>query len=268
MPFRFSELARRGKSFGGGGDGGGGASNAAEINVPSSPSRPVTAASYDFRPSGPLPPPPPPPPPPGAKALDRNDSLTSVSICYDNGTGRLHDSFVQQQDLPPHVRTTEQLAEFIRNRSHSDEYRDEAGGNPFSSSPPSPFPCSRVWSSSHYSTDSTPAGAGAASPFYRHASDAYERLRPATASSGTSTTTTKAAAHPVVVAGVRHRYVAQPAVVRVLPGSTRAHAYQGFWLGRGTMRKTEAETKGSTKSWRAKKEGKDKHAASSSWFDD
>ncbi|KIW89361.1 uncharacterized protein Z519_10215 [Cladophialophora bantiana CBS 173.52] len=266
MPFRFSELARRGKSFGGGGGvGGGGGFKAADINAPS-PSRPVTAASYDFRPNGP------PPAPPGAKVLNRNDSLASASICYDNGTGRLHDSFVQQQGLPPHVRTTEQLAEFIRNRSHSDAYRDEAGGNPFSSAPLSPLPCSRVWSSSHYSTDSSPAGAGAASPFYRQASDAYERLRPATATasvySGTATATTKGAAHPVVVAGIRHRYVARPAVVRVLPGSTRAHEYQGFWLARGTMRKTEAETKGSTKSWRRKKEGKDKHAQSSSWFDD
>ncbi|OAP65385.1 hypothetical protein AYL99_01357 [Fonsecaea erecta] len=259
MPFNFSNLAKRGKS---------GASKTnnnkhvfeaakatpppryapAPFTPPSSPSpssvysRPVTATSFDFWPSGPRgprpsPPPPPPAPPMARTVPDRGDAATPASFSYDNGTGRLHASLVREQGLPPHVRTTEQLADFIKSRQGA-----------LSNAPPSSS-ILRVpqTPSCHYSSSATRT-------FYHPPSStgSYERIR--------------------FVAGIRHRYGGAPPVSRILPGATRAHKYEGFWLRRGTTRKADAERQqkrgGSKKSSSSSFSNKDNHVETSGWYDD
>ncbi|KIY03115.1 uncharacterized protein Z520_01582 [Fonsecaea multimorphosa CBS 102226] len=179
-------------------------------------------------------PPPPPPPLPSMMMAplpepDRDAPATPASICYDNGTGRLHASLVQERGLPPYVQTTEQLAAFIKSQSRGQQQQhrdDQLSGSP--NAPPSSFsPVGR--SASVYSSS-------ARGTFYHHSSGSYERLlRPAPVA---------AVADPFMVAAMRHRYGARPAVARILPGATRTHEYQGFWLRRGTTHRTESDKRG------------------------
>ncbi|KAH0845781.1 hypothetical protein FOPE_12166 [Fonsecaea pedrosoi] len=167
----------------------------------------------------------------GPRRPDRTDTPAPASIYYDNGTGVLHADFVRDQSLPPHVRTTAQLAEFIRTREDSSSGLEDGGAAP----PPASFfstsssSCYSSHSSSSSSNSNPPSPSQSTGPMYHHApvSRSHERIR---------VTAAAAAAAGILM---RHHHVARPTVrVRVLPGATRTHRYQGFWLRRGTMRKT------------------------------
>ncbi|OAG34736.1 hypothetical protein AYO21_11084 [Fonsecaea monophora] len=251
MPFRFSELAKRGKSV---------SKSGAFEEEEEVAARPMTTArssyaysdyvseyindytseyAYDVRDSKPksnssglpqsavsqrV----------GPRRPDRTDTPAPASIYYDNGTGVLHANFVRDQSLPPHVRTTAQLAEFIRTREDSSSGLEDRGVAPppasfFSTSSSSCY-SSHSSSSSSSSNSNPPSPSQSTGPMYHHApvSRSHERIR-----------VTAAAAAAAAGILMRHHHVARPTVrVRVLPGATRTHRYQGFWLRRGTMRKT------------------------------
>ncbi|OAL22171.1 hypothetical protein AYO20_11212 [Fonsecaea nubica] len=255
MPFRFSELAKRGKSVSKSGAFGEGEEEATAR--PITPARSsygysdyVSEYTYDVGESKsksnssglPL------PAPPsaasqrgGPRRPDWTDTPAPASIYYDNGTGVLHANFVRDQSLPPHVRTTAQLAEFIRTRKDSSSGLEEGGAAPppasfFSTSSSSCY-SSHSSSSSSSSNSNPPSPSQSTGPMYHHApaSRSCERIR-----------VTAAAAAGILM---RYHHVARPIVrVRVLPGATRTHRYQGFWLRRGTMRKSNnAETESGKK---------------------
>ncbi|KIX00987.1 uncharacterized protein Z518_10053 [Rhinocladiella mackenziei CBS 650.93] len=199
-----------------------------------------TAGSYAF--SSAWPPPPPPPFPP-----NREDSPTPASFVYDNGTGRLDPGLVRDQGLPPHVKTTEQFATFIKSRNSRGDR--------------SPV------SSSHYSMDSPVS----AIPPYRSIhrpnivqSGSFEFSRPSRHNARTEQNST--------MFGARRKYDARP-VFCILPGTTRKHKYEGFWLGRATMRKIPTEAVKDRKRWVGKQreggnnENKDV-VETSGWYDD
>ncbi|KIW75260.1 hypothetical protein Z517_12034 [Fonsecaea pedrosoi CBS 271.37] len=263
MPFRFSELAKRGKSV---------SNSGAFEEEEEATARPMTTArssyaysdyvsedlndytseyAYDVRDSklksnsSGL--------PQSAVSLrvgprrpDRTDTPAPASIYYDNGTGVLHANFVRDQGLPPHVRTTAQLAEFIRMREDSSNGLEDGGAAPpasfFSTSSSS---CYSSHSSSSSSNSNPPSPSQSTGPMYHHgpASRSHERIR---------VTAAAAAAAGILI---RHHHVARPIVrVRVLPGATRTYRYQGFWLRRGTMRKTNnSETESGKKEKGGKK---------------
>jgi hypothetical protein len=152
---------------------------------------------------------------------------------------------VREQGLPASVKTTDDLADFIRNRRLSQAH------------PSSPTAASRY----SYTIDSAATGlsrraSGRASLSSRHPRPSFQ-----------STRTTP---HPFV-AGLRNKY-ATPPVAHVLPGATRQHKYEGFWLARGTMRKTEADMKARSKWWKKTKEERPSsttgpYVETSGWYD-
>ncbi|KIV82130.1 hypothetical protein PV11_04259 [Exophiala sideris] len=196
-------------------------------------SRPGTADSFFV--------PPRPPPPPPAFLPDRSDNVTRASFAYDNGTGTLDAQLVRADGLPMHFKTTDQLAEFIRNRSSSSV------------------------SSSHYSTESTcysPARPEAHRVFSVQ-SNPYTLPRP-------DSHTVRAVSNPMI-AGISRRYVSAP-VVRVLPGATKKNEHQGYWMRKGTMRRLPVEGGKDSKVWWKKAKGdaeeERKYVETSGWYDD
>ncbi|KIW68943.1 hypothetical protein PV04_04854 [Phialophora macrospora] len=164
---------------------------------------------------------------------------------YDNGTGLLDPRLVREQGLPASVKTTDDLANFIRNRRPSQTY------------PASPTAASRY----SYIIDSAATGPYRSAP--ARASLSSQRPRP-------SFQSTRATSNPFV-AGLRNKY-ATPAVAYVLPGATRQHKYEGFWLAHGTMRKTEADMKDRKKWWKKAKEERPSssnapYVETSGWYD-
>ena len=195
MPFRFSEFNKRGKS--------GNPWTDAVDTV--GPSRPESANSYDFRHYSPGPPPLPPVP-------SHADTRTFAKISYDNGTGYLDPRLIQQKGLPPSIKTTDQLAEYLRRRNQGQKRAPSPG------------------SSSQHSQSTGPPSERLGVP---------QPLRTRNyAVRGPSGSTT--------ASGHRGRYEAS-VVARVLPGTTRKHPYEGFWLSRGTVKKPERNLK-----WRRK----------------
>lgn len=229
MHFRFSEYAKRGKSAN--------PFEGADCNNTGRP-RPSTANSYDFRSSYSMPPTPLPPPPPQHPWIpDREDTATPASFTYDNGTGILDPRLVRENDLPSDVRTAAQLAHFIK-------YRRPRKGEPEPANL-SPTACSRY----SYTITCPPSPAGPRRSSSTRVSAPREASR-----RPTRTYVIKAGANPAIVSGLRTKYAGAP-VGRILPGSTRKHEHQGFWLRRRTMRKVDADQK-DRKKGRAKSEQK------------
>ncbi|KAI1625552.1 hypothetical protein EDD37DRAFT_308367 [Exophiala viscosa] len=198
------------------------------------PSRPGTADSL-------FGPPRPPPPPPPISAPDRSDNATPASFAYDNGTGTLDPQLVQAEGLPMHFKTTDQLADFIRNRNSSSA------------------------SSSHYSTESncySPAQPQAQRVFSVQ-TNPYTLPRP-------DSHTVRAGSDPMM-AGIGRRYLSAP-VRRVLPGATKRNEHQGYWMRRGTMRRLPVEGGKDHKVWwkKAKVEAEEerRYVETSGWYDD
>ncbi|OCT52921.1 hypothetical protein CLCR_10782 [Cladophialophora carrionii] len=184
------------------------------------------------------------PPPLPRPAPSRNDGPL-LECHYDNGTGQLDPRLVREHGLPATVQTTDQLADFIKTR-----YQGQTNS----------------WSPSvalHYSfTPDSPAIG-----LYRRASGraslSSQHPRPSFQSTRTSS-------NPIV-AGLRNKY-ATPPVAYVLPGAARRHKYEGFWLARGTMRKTEADMKDRNKWWKKAKEERpassnSPYVETSGWYD-
>jgi len=161
--------------------------------------------SYDFRPS-PLQRAAPPPPPPLA-IPSRYENHTPA---YDNGTGRLDPSLVREHGLPLSVQTTEGLTNFIKHRSQERTSR------------PAPM---------------SPSTYGANSPMtpVRCSEDSWT---PSYTSSPPRRSFSTRVSNPAT-AGLRRRYGNAAPVGRLLPGSTRKHKHQGFWLRRRTVRDAE-----------------------------
>ncbi|EXJ60278.1 hypothetical protein A1O7_04430 [Cladophialophora yegresii CBS 114405] len=228
MTFRFSEFAKRGKS----------GNPWSEADNSTGPSRPMTANSYDFRPSPRQPSRSPPPPIAPRPAPSRNDTPL-LECSYDNGTGRLDPRLAREQGLPATIQTTDQLADFIKTR-----YQEQT----YSWSP-------SLASQYSYVPDSPATG------LYRRASRRGSRP---------SFQSTRTTSNPIV-AGLRNKY-ATPPVDCVLPGATRRHKYEGFWLARGTMRKTEADMKDRNKRWKKAREERPAssngpYVETSGWYD-
>lgn len=192
------------------------------------PSRPGTAHGFSIAPRV--------PPAPG-----RNNFPTPASFVYDNGTGMLDPQLLQAEGLPMHFKTTDQLAEFIRNR-------DSSSG-----------------SSSHYSTNSSVYSQ--AQPYaprtFSVQSNPYHLPRPASHS-------VRAMTNPMVT-GISRRYVVQP-VVHMLPGATKKHEFEGYWLRRGTLRQVSGEGGKNRKDRRQKAKGEAEqdrsYVETSGWYDD
>ncbi|KAJ4510723.1 hypothetical protein HRR81_004005 [Exophiala dermatitidis] len=179
-------------------------------------------------------------------SYDRTATATTASFVYDNGTGRLDPRLVQEQGLPSCVKTTDQLAAYLRLHGHAEW---------------SPV------SSSHYSTDFTV-------PSRSHSlHHTKQSLR------GPPTNITPSYAYyggvssNALIAGLSRRFVA-PTIVHTLPGTTRKHEKEGYWLARGTLRRVPAERSSRTGKgrWKKSKEaaidsGK-KFVETSGWYDD
>lgn len=223
MPLRLSELLRNGRS------------HVQYDNDERTPSRPVTVGSHTFSPtrSSALRPPRP----------NRDETATLASLSYDNGTGRLDPQLIEDQGFPHQVKTTAQLADFIRSRS-----QDE------------PFPDS---SSSRYSTDSQ-------LPVIFPPRESSLPSKSFDLQSQISHHTAKMPFNPTVV-GMRNRYGNVRPVVRILPGTQRKHQYEGYWLRRNTMRKEPVEVEEKSRiHWWSKKETvtQDSYVETSGWYDD
>ncbi len=158
------------------------------------------------------------------------------SLEYDNGTGTLGPSFIHDQGWAAHVRTTEQIADFIRWRNQVD-----------TTTPTSP---------SIYSTHSSfefPSDA-----HYQHRTSNVRQI----ASNNLPRQHARAPPHPhhmgathtdPMSAGIGRRYRGVKPVTAVLPGATRQNQYEGFRLSRGTMRNVPAEAEaGNRKRWWSK----------------
>ncbi|KIW43437.1 hypothetical protein, variant [Exophiala oligosperma] len=216
-----------------------------------SPPRPDTADSSFPRPR--------PRPAPGTLP-DRYATGSPVSFTYDNGYGRIESQLIQEQHLPSNIKTTEQLVEFIRARDQDNNRVSSA--------------------SSHYSTESTFVSSVTPndSRSYSIQGNPYEMLRPAPQNSRVAPSSfasprpgpqaSRVVSNPLLT-GFSRRYVSAP-VLRVLPGTTRKHEYQGYWLAKGTMRRLEIlKTKtGKHKERKTKSVGQDHYAETSGWYDD
>jgi hypothetical protein len=165
-----------------------------------------------------------------------------VSIVYDNGTGLLDPRLVQDHGLPATVQTTDQLAEFLRHR------------NPAHLQVPSPTEASQ------YSDSEDLLYAGHSHSSFEHPSLHRQQFRYTTYTMPTS------------VAGYRGRS-ASPVISRVLPGTTRKHQYEGFWLSRRALRKSKADLKACTRWWKRAKEERPSssndgtYVETSGWYD-
>jgi len=191
-----------------------------------------------------------------AASPDHSSSSSPPSFVYDNGTGKLDSSFIHDQGLPAHVRTTDQLADFIRWRSQVN-----------TSSPVSP---------SIYSTRSSA---------FVSRSDSRDHGRASSVRQSASNNLPRPHAHPhprdmgamraadPMIAGLGRRFAAKP-VTCVLPGAVRRNQYEGFWLRRGTMRDLPAEAEATNRRrwWKKPKEAEVKtdgrFVDSSGWYDD
>ncbi|KAK5205836.1 hypothetical protein LTR99_008735 [Exophiala xenobiotica] len=168
---------------------------------------------------------------------------TRASIAYDNGHGSLDHRLIEEQHLPPHIRTTDQLADFVRSRGRGQDQDQDDSANDRSSI-----------SSSHYSTGSSTfissADSTARYTTFSVPPNPYDELpRPGTSQSSYYAPP-RPSAFPLhngrvitsnpnpMIAGLGRRYVSTP-VVRVLPGTTRKHPFQGYWVNRGTIRKVQ-----------------------------
>ena len=211
MPFRLSEFAKRGKS----------GNPWDETDDSFAASRPMTANSYDFRPSQPYWQ----PPPPLSAVPSRYGNQTPV---YDNGSGRLDPNLLREQGIPATVQTTDQLAEFIRVRKSNDSYTRP---------PVSP---------SHYAPDSPVTKL----PQRDSGSTLFSSPPRRPYNSRVDAKPYRTAANPA--AGFRARYM--PSVRVLLPGTTRKHQRQGSWLRRITLRNTEPDSRAQKIRWRKAKD--------------
>lgn len=158
-----------------------------------------------------------------------------------SGTRRPDHRIVQEASLPPTARTMDQLADSIRNRNQQQNR------------------VSSTSTSSRYSTDSN-VGLHCSDPGYALSYGPAPLPVPRPQPSRTTY-------NPIVA---RHRRAAAPVDV-ILPGTTRSHKYEGFWLIRGTMRKTEADMSARDKWWKKTKEERPSSAdgpyeEKSGWF--
>jgi len=228
MPFRISEFMKRGRS----------GNPWVDADDSAGQAMPSTHNSYDFRPSQPVRYPPPPPVP----------AEPQCSVFFDNGTGRIDPNLAIEQGLPPSVQTTDELAEYIKARTHERSY---------AYSRPQTSASQYLYRPDSHATSLHRSDSG-------HGSFAYEPPR------SRAYTNSRANALPSV-AGLRNKYATKP-IARVLPGTTRKHKYEGFWLARGTMRKTEADLD-NRKKWKKAKDARPPTASSgtyvetSGWYD-
>jgi hypothetical protein len=229
--------------------------------------------SYDLRPT-PITNPPVRHPPPPLFIPDPH-----ASFRYDNGTGRLDPALIREQNLPPWVQTTDQLAEFIKAQQQEKEERSSTYSRQQSSRrPPTATsqhtrPPTAVSQHSQHSYVSGHTTLGRSDSGYsaRSAHNASFRYN-------------TRAQHVPAVPGIRSKYAVQP-IARILPGTTRKHKYEGFWLARGTVRKTGSDKlarKQSIKSTHARQESKastsyppsayrgprEAYRETSGWYDD
>ncbi len=231
------------------------------------PSRPGTADSFFL---------PPRPPPPPATVPKRNDTTSPASFAYDNGYGSLDHRLIEEQQIPPHIRTTDQLADFIRSRRQDDNDRSSISSSHYSTGG-STFISSA--DSARYTTFSVQANPyelpRPGSQRSRMAPDSYVPPRPSVSYMlpRPGPHITRVTSNPMI-AGLSRRYVSSP-VVRVLPGTTRKHPYQGYWVSRGTMRKVPEAPDVNNCGKRKRKGKKTKSAAekgqyveTSGWYDD
>ena len=234
-------------------------------------SRPTTANSYDFRP---------PPlfsqrPRPAASGANPLASPT-----YDNGTGLIDPRLVNEHGMPASVKT---VAEFVRRNSQRQtrvaaqtaetqsssrtaesraSSRTAVSSNTAASSRMAAIRASTRTAGSTYSytIDSTgvyrrESGYASNSPFPPRVSSLHQR-----------------AYKPAPVSGASKRYET-PATERVLPGTTRKHAFEGHWLARLTLKKPKIALKTPSR-WSSKKPKQERpppstgpYVETSGWYD-
>jgi hypothetical protein len=290
MPFRFSDFMKRGKLGNPYSDRE--SSSRRPSTSESSPfvgRRPTTANSYDFRPEprsqsqvSQGPPPIPrrsslrPAPPPSSFPTHKMPSRAQYSQTYrpelpvpsyDNGTGRLSPEFLEQNNLPPTIKTTAQLADFIK--SQEQPYVEVRPGSSASNYSQPSYGASTHFSYGGYRDRSRSRGrsevrrmpridsgyaAGSIISSYEHTSApsnackaSRERSQTRTIAPGPAARICHGAHHPrITMARSLHR---PKPISRVLPGNMRQSRFENFWFERGSVRGVKNLTK-EKKAWR------------------
>ncbi|KIW11547.1 hypothetical protein PV08_10848 [Exophiala spinifera] len=188
----------------------------------------------------------------------RSAAVSPVSFTYDNGYGRVESQLLQEHHLPSNIKTTDQLVEFIRSRDRDNNHTSSS---------------SRCSSESTFVSNIAPSDAWT----YNAPGNSDDVLRPASQDSRIPPSPfisprpgrlTSRVVSNLLTTGFSRRYVSAPDL-RVLPGATRKHNYQGYWLKKGTMRTLESpKTKaGKLKESKTKSVGRERYVETSGWYD-